>query len=120
LEIRRNIISSEAVMAIETPAFPTGISSRPAENYGPSSYTDAHKRNAAMSESRWQKSSASRGLLARVKSFVTAPFRRLGKSLICHLGRKYRFQVMYGLLLSQYVAPVVYVAAKRASSQLVT
>lgn len=99
-------------MATETQAYPTGISSRSAANDGIPAITDAQRRNARIPESRWQQPSASRGLLGRVKSIATAPFRRLGKSLICHLGRKYRFQVMFGLLLSQYVAPLVCVAAK--------
>lgn len=61
---------------------------------------------------RWQQPQTRRGLLSRLKSFATAPFRRLGKSLIRSLGRRYRYELMYGMLLSQYATAIVYVAAK--------
>ncbi len=99
-------------MATETPMFPTEIGSKSQANDGLSPRTETKPRNVQTPVSRWQPSPAPRNLLARVKSLATAPFRRVGKSLVRHLGRKYRFQVMFGLLLSQYVAPLVCVAVK--------
>ncbi|MFQ5731260.1 MAG: methyltransferase [Planctomycetaceae bacterium] len=108
-------------MATDFPASPMGVDSCATSAFPgtkPVARGHASAGGTGAGDSKWKTPAARRGLLSRMKSFAAAPFRSAAKSLIRRLGRKYRFEIMFGLLLGQYATAIVYVAAKLGIADL--
>lgn len=112
--------SPEACMATATQVKSKSIPPRSSANDLRSDPSIPKSPNANGSVSNWHSgvAPARPGLFSRMKRVATAPIRGAAKRLIRHLGRKYRFHLMYGFLLSQYVTPVIYVAARLRIAEL--